>query len=97
MTQRDLLDNERDISKDSNLIDLESKVNPNIIKIDNKVTVSELQDLSPTIQSLVDEDLFGSLSNKEKDELRELNKLLAKNPKALERIMRWVNSKRKRK
>ena len=39
---------------------------------------------------------FKSMTNKEKDELRELNKQLAKNPKTIEDIKAWLARRRAR-
>lgn len=90
MPERDFLNKDLDLIEDP--IAEVGIVEEEIITPDSKN--SELLSFSPTIQSLVDENLFSTLTNKEKDELRELNRLLAKNPKILERIMRWINLKR---
>lgn len=84
--ERDL--NKQLLQKEITRISIDSKVN-NDIK-------NDINALSPSIREYVDEGLYLSLSNKEKDELREFSRQLAKNPKQLEFIKKWLLDKRKR-
>lgn len=61
---------------------------------DDKLIEKEIQEFSPSISALISVEDFKALSNKEKDELRELNKELAKNPKKIEEIRAWLQRKR---
>ena len=73
-----------------NVIELEPKKDLSIIQ-------SEINSLSPSIKEYIDEGLYSTLSNKEKDELREFSRQLAKNPKHLEFIKKWLLEKRNKK
>jgi len=84
--ERDL--NKQLLQEEITRISIDSKVN-NDIK-------NDINALSPSIREYVDEGLYLSLSNKEKDELREFSRQLAKNPKQLEFIKKWLLDKRKR-
>lgn len=56
----------------------------------------ELASFGSAVTELVDSDMLKSLTERDKDELRELSKELAKDPKNIEKIRLWVNKRRNR-
>lgn len=87
---RDLLGNSRNL--DTN-VKIMSPENPDYMELIKPEEDLDIQSLSPSIQNLVNEDLMSSLSKKEKDELRELSRQLAKNPKMIDYIKQWIAKK----